>query len=88
MPAAEAQRSGTAVITSQHSSMAEFTCDSDLLVNPDNARDISDAIVKLSQRSYKSEHTGGRMGENASRLTWRASALAHLDAYRRAADGD
>ena len=88
MPAAEAQRSGTAVITSQHSSMAEFTCDTDLLVNPDNAGDISDAIVKLSQRSYKSEHTGGRMGENASRLTWRASALAHLDAYRRAADGD
>lgn len=83
MPVLEAMAHGTPVVTSRGTSMAEFGGDGALLVDPQDAVQVADGIVRAAQDD---EH--GRLAVAARRIaqqyTWQRSADLHVAAYRAA----
>jgi len=79
LPALEAQKSGIPVIISAKSSMAEFTSESDWLVEPADTSGIRDAMIECyksrNRRDFQPEGVTGRA------LTWHDSAAKTLAVY-------
>jgi glycosyltransferase involved in cell wall biosynthesis len=70
LPVLEAQSVGTAVITSNISSMPEVSGDSAVLVDPKDVNAIAEAVRKLiSDESYKNDITEKGL-ENVKRFSW------------------
>jgi len=89
LPALEAQRSGCPVITSLGSTMAEFSADADLLVEPQDEIAISEALQSMWQRSKAQGFRAERqsLSANARQYTWQktaqetAAVYQHLDRF-------
>ncbi len=74
LPILEAQRVGTAVITSNISSMPEVSGEGAVLVDPKSANAIAEAVYKLvSDESYKNDIIKKGL-ENVKRFSWEKCA--------------
>ena len=82
LPALEAQQSGTRVITSRGSAMAEFASEQDLLVDPLEV----DSLIEGMASAVALESAGdGRVLESAgSGLSWQNTARLTADVYKKA----
>jgi glycosyltransferase involved in cell wall biosynthesis len=82
LPALEAQQSGTRVITSRNSAMAEFASGSDLLVDPLQEDSIMEGMARAvdsdadDDRLQRSGRASGFSWENTARLTAEVYAQA------------
>jgi glycosyltransferase involved in cell wall biosynthesis len=82
LPVLEAMQSGTAVMTSEKSSMAEFSGNSVLLVNPldiDAMADLIETLANNDQLLQKLEHSGIK---TAKQFSWERCADETLLAYQ------
>jgi glycosyltransferase involved in cell wall biosynthesis len=86
LPALEALASGTPLVTTRGSAMAELAGDAAWLVPPGDIDGLADAIEQaVSHGSTVVERTTAGLVVAASH-TWEASARRHLEAYRLAAE--
>jgi glycosyltransferase involved in cell wall biosynthesis len=85
LPPLEAMASGTAVVTSNVSSLPEAVNDAAMLVNPDNVFDIARGIreVLLDPELRASLVTKGR--EQAARFSWDRTAREVIEVYEEVA---
>jgi glycosyltransferase involved in cell wall biosynthesis len=84
LPVLEAMACGTAVITSNVSSLPEVAGDAAVLVDPMDSSAIADAISKvLSDKQYKAALSQKGI-ERAKQFTWERCARKTLDVYRAA----
>jgi glycosyltransferase involved in cell wall biosynthesis len=84
MPALEAIASGVPVITSNVSSLPEAVGDGALLVDPQSAEQIADALVRvLTDNALRSELVS-RGRQHARQFTWTRTAQLTAQSYRRA----
>ena len=81
MPALEAMACGTVPIVSNRSSLPEVTGDVGLLVNPDDNRDIAQALYKaLTDDTWRQSQEKLAI-EQAKRFTWQRCAEIVLQTY-------
>jgi glycosyltransferase involved in cell wall biosynthesis len=78
-PVIEAMASGTPVITSNRSSLAEITEGAALLVNPNRTSDISNAILRLINDQTLQAELVSKGLEQARKYTWEKAAKSWLD---------
>jgi glycosyltransferase involved in cell wall biosynthesis len=81
LPAMEAQQSGTRVITSKNTSMAEFSCERDILVDPLETGDIVKAMREVVSDAKEGFHIG--LGEVIDRASWGDTARQTAHIYRK-----
>ncbi|MGI6103946.1 MAG: glycosyltransferase family 4 protein [Patescibacteria group bacterium] len=74
LPILEAQSVGTSVVTSNVSSIPEVAGDSALLVDPNNAEEIADAIYKILTNEKTKEDIIQKGLENVKRFSWEKCA--------------
>lgn len=74
LPVLEAMACGTAVVTSNVSSMPEVAGDAALLVDPHSADAIADALQRVLTETGLREKLQARGLRQAQKLTWKASA--------------
>jgi glycosyltransferase involved in cell wall biosynthesis len=84
MPVLEAMSRGVPVACSNRSSLREVAGDAALLFDPESARSIADAIERLVADPAEADRLRAAGREQASRFTWRATALATFASYERA----
>jgi len=70
IPILEAQSAGCPVIASNNSSIPEVASDSALLINPNNAEEIADAIYKLISDENLRNEIIKKGQENVQRFSW------------------
>ncbi len=78
MPVLEAMAHGVPVVTSRGTAMAEFAEGAGELVQPGDVPALAAAIGRAAQLDREQVRAA------AVRFTWEASALAHVEVYRRA----
>ncbi len=83
LPVLEAMACGTAVITSNTSSMPEVAGDAALLVNPQSAEEISNAIRILAVDENRKTVLREKGLKRADEFSWKKAAEETLDVYRR-----
>jgi len=81
-PVVEAMASGCPVVTSDRSSLAEIAGDAALLVDPESADAIADAIVSLLDVPGERERLSARGSGRAKRFALEHMANLTLDVYR------
>jgi glycosyltransferase involved in cell wall biosynthesis len=74
IPVLEAQSLGTPVVASNNSSIPEVTSGSVLLVDPNNAEEIADAIYKIISDENIKQALIGKGLENVKRFDWEKCA--------------
>jgi len=74
IPIVEAQQAGTAVITSNVTSMPEVAGDAALLVNPNDLNDIAHAMTRILNEKSLRELLIQKGFENCKRFSWHQSA--------------
>ena len=81
IPLLEAMACGTPVITSNTSSMPEVGGEKAILINPENADEIADMLIRLEtdETFYQQQKEWGL--ERASLFSWRNTAQALLQLY-------
>ena len=79
LPALEAQQSGTTVVTSLGSAMAEFVSDSDVLVDPFDVSDIKRAMQVIAETDENCLQERGTLP--ADELSWAKTANATIGVY-------
>lgn len=83
LPILEAMSCGTAVITSNRSSMPEVAGDGAILVNPENIDEISSSLKKvLNDLTLKKELINKGL-EQAKKFTWKKTAEETLKVYQK-----
>jgi glycosyltransferase involved in cell wall biosynthesis len=84
LPPLEAMACGTAVITSDATSLPEVVGDAGVLVNPDDVDGFTAAMGRvLADTGFRAElAAAGR--ERADRFTWKACAMGMVAVYRTA----
>ncbi len=82
IPILEAQQSGTAVITSQTSSMPEVAGEGALLVDPYRPEEICQAMVSITGDPDLRSDLVRRGTVNAAKFSWRNMATDVLNIYR------
>lgn len=82
MPPLEAQMLGCPVITSSAGSLPEVVGDGGLYFDPEDPTTLIEAVHRLESDQGLPAELRSRGFANAGRYTWRASALAILDALR------
>jgi glycosyltransferase involved in cell wall biosynthesis len=82
IPVAEAMASGTPVVTSRGSAMADVAGDAAVLVDARDPRAIADGIAEAARRRAELRERGL---ERARLYTWQRAAAAAVASYRRAA---
>jgi glycosyltransferase involved in cell wall biosynthesis len=87
LPALEALACGAPLVTSARSAMAEVTGDAALLVEPSDEAALAEALVASLAGGAEVERRRNAGIARAEGYTWRASADAHLEAYRLALEG-
>lgn len=83
LPVLEAMRRGTAVITSDRSSLPEVAGDAVILVDPENVASIAQAMDALLRDDALRDSMVERGLRRAETFTWERSAEATLDAFNR-----
>jgi glycosyltransferase involved in cell wall biosynthesis len=86
LPVLEAMACGAAVLTARRLSLPEVGGDAVAYTEPD-ADSIADSLRALILDQPRREQLSRSGPERAREFTWEASALAHLETYRRAAAG-
>jgi alpha-1,3-rhamnosyl/mannosyltransferase len=81
LPALEARQSGTRVITSQHSAMAEYANEYDLLVDPLEVDSLKEAMEAVVERVL--EDNGQPLQCVGSGLSWQKTALLTSEVYKK-----
>jgi glycosyltransferase involved in cell wall biosynthesis len=84
LPAHEAMGRGVPVCCSDASSLPEVVGDAGLLFDPHDIESVRDAIARLLGDPDLAARLAARGAERASTFTWRRTAEATLDVYRRA----
>jgi glycosyltransferase involved in cell wall biosynthesis len=74
LPAAEAMACGLPTIVSNRSSLPEVVGDAGLQVEPDDARQLREAIAKVADDAGLSRELGERGCQRARRFTWQKAA--------------
>ena len=82
LPALEAQQSGTRVITSRGSAMAEFASEHDLLVDPLEVDSLIEGMA--SAVALESAGDGRALESDGSGLSWQNTARLTADVYKKA----
>ena len=82
LPALEAQQSGTRVITSAGSAMAEFSGEHDLLVEPEEVDSLMEAMTKAVE--LQSANGGQPLRCGGSELSWQKTAQLTANVYKKA----
>ena len=82
LPALEAQQSGTRVITSRGSAMAEFASEHDLLVDPLEVDSLIEGMA--SAVALESAGDGRALNSDGSGLSWQNTARLTADVYKKA----
>ena len=82
MPVLEAMACGTPVITSKTTSLPEVAGDAALLVNPEDAEELSDAIMRVLDDESLQSRLRTRGVERAKQFTWQRAAQQTLAVYR------
>ena len=85
LPALEAQQSGTRVITSRGSAMAEFSSEQDLLVDPLAVDSLIEGMA--SAVALESAGDGRALNNDGSGLSWQNTARLTADVYKKALGG-
>jgi len=83
LPIVEAFACGTAVITSNNSSMPEVAGDACLYVNPYSTESIAEAITRLCCESDLRKELVANGSERHKQFNWRKSAEKTLDIYNK-----
>jgi glycosyltransferase involved in cell wall biosynthesis len=84
MPPLEALASGTPVITSSVSALAEAVGSAALLINPKSPREIADALLRVLRDDALRHEMRQRGLAHARQFTWQRTAQATAETYRRA----
>jgi glycosyltransferase involved in cell wall biosynthesis len=87
LPVLEAMTAGTAVLTSDRSSMPEVGGDAAAYADPRNVGSIAAALEALLAEPERRAELGRRGRERAAGFTWRRTAELTLDALEAAAAG-
>jgi glycosyltransferase involved in cell wall biosynthesis len=82
LPVLEAMASGTPVVTSKNTALAELTGDAAVLVDPLDVEEIAAGITEAVRRREELRAAGL---ERAAAFSWEAAARATADVYREAA---
>ena len=82
LPALEAQQSGTRVITSRGSAMAEFASEHDLLVDPLEVDSLIEGMASAVALELAGD--GRALNSEGSGLSWQNTARLTADVYKRA----
>ena len=82
LPALEAQQSGTRVITSRGSAMAEFASEQDLLVEPLEVDSLIEGMVSAVELALVGD--GRALDSHGSRLSWQNTSRLTADVYQKA----
>ena len=82
LPLLEAMQYGTPVISANVSSMPEIVGDAGILVDPLSVEEISAAMIKLLSDRVLREKLSERSIEQASRYSWKDSAMKTHDLFR------
>ncbi len=82
IPMLEAMACGTAVITSNTSSMPEVAGNAALIVNPYNINEITDAMIKLTGQSSIKEEFIAKGLQRSKRFSWKQMAVKNLSLYK------
>jgi len=82
MPVIEAMACGAPVITSNRTSLPEVAGDAALLVDPEHAEAVGDALVTLLRDASLRETLRAKGFARARQFTWERAAKQTLDVYR------
>ena len=82
LPVLEAMASGTPVIAARAASIPEITGDAAILLDPDDARGWTDAVIRVAQDEEFRRDLSLRGRTRASLFTWARTARATMDAYQ------
>jgi glycosyltransferase involved in cell wall biosynthesis len=85
LPVLEAMQVGTPVIASETSSLSEIVGRAGLLVNPENAEEISRAMGQLTANAKLRRDLARRGKTKAKQFSWEKTARETLKVYRKAA---
>lgn len=85
LPLLEAMACGSAVVTANASSLPEVVGGAGLLVDPDDAPGLAEAILRLAGDAGLRQQLQSRGRERAKLFTWRNTALRTVDVYRQVA---
>ncbi len=86
LPVAQAMATGTAVLTSNVSSLPEIAGDAALLVDPRSTAEIRDGLERLLTSSGLRERLGGVGRVRARQFRWEIAARRSLEWFRRLAE--
>ncbi|MBS4994004.1 MAG: glycosyltransferase family 4 protein [Roseburia sp.] len=78
-PPIEAMQLGTPVICSSISSLPEVVGNAAILVDPDNAVQVADAIVQLQHNQGRIEELTAKGYQNIKRFSWDITAVKYAD---------
>jgi glycosyltransferase involved in cell wall biosynthesis len=88
LPPLEAMACGTAVVTSDRSSLPEVVGDAGVLVDPDDPEALAAALVRLLGDDGRRQELGRRGQARARAFTWEAAAAATARVYRATLNGE
>lgn len=83
LPILEAMASGTPVITSSRSSMAEVAGDAAVLVNPESVEDLAGALRRVLSDEQLQQDLKARGLARSRQFTWERTARETVAVYRR-----
>ena len=82
LPVLEAMASGTPVIASNAASIPELAGDGAILLNPDDARGWTDAVIRVATDEGLRRELSTRGRARAGLFTWTRTARVTMDAYQ------
>ena len=82
LPALEAMASGTPVVASNTTGLAEAVGDAGLTVDPTSAEELADALARVLNDAALRERLVAAGHERAADFTWARAARATADVYR------
>ena len=82
-PPLEAMASGCPVITSTVSSLPEIAGQAALMVNPDNIREIAQAMSLIIQDAYSRNNLVKKALETVQKFSWEKTAQGYLQLFKR-----
>ena len=87
LPPLEAMACGTPVITSNRSSLPEVVGDAALLVDPDDRRQLAEAMTRVTTEETLRDDLRARGLKQAQRYSWDETARLTVEVYERAGRG-
>ena len=82
LPVIEAMSHGTPVVTSATTATAEVAAESGLLVDPQKAEEIAEAVLKILENRDLSKELSEKGRERSKKFSWENSAELTVEAYK------